>query len=272
MWRPRHRGWNLAHHLLPTFLLILFLSGAGIYAFWHGRPALSTALLASALSLVLVVFSTFRRPTVDTRVGNAAVETSTGQRAATWFPIFRTSTTLAALMVGLAVVVLVASIALSSKLLFMHDNVPTVIAAIAGALLIGCAIFLIGRGLRMAKIAAVDQAPGVYLTRSRVVQYDSHGMAEIYWNEISAIEAADPPGRHPLGRRGPAWIRIERFNQARAEQSSKDTAVLIQVHELSANPDLLLRTLAHYLQHPAARAELGTDAAIETLDALRDDA
>lgn len=271
VWRPRHRGWNLAHHLLPTFLLIVFLSGAGVYAFWHGRPALSTALLASALSLVLVVVSAFRRPTADTQVANAAVETSTGQRAATWFPIFGTSTILAALMVGLAVVVLVASIALSAKLLFMHDNVPIVIAAIAGALLIGCAIFLIARGIRMAKIAAVAQAPGVYLTRSRVVQYDSHGMAEIYWNEISAIEAADPPGRHPLGRRGPAWIRIERINQAQTEQSPKDVALLIQVHELSANPDLLLRTLAYYLQHPEARAQLGTDAAIDTLSALGGD-
>lgn len=270
VWRPRHRGWNLAHHLLPTFLLILFLSGAGVYAFWHGRPALSAALLASALSLVLVVFSAFRRPSVDITVGNAAVETSTGQRAATWFPIFKTSTTLATLMVGLAVVVLVASIALSAKLLFMHNNVPPIIAVIAGILLIGCAIFLIGRGLRMAKIAAVDHAPGVYLTRSRVVQYDSHGIAEIYWNDISAIEAADPPGRHPLGRRGPAWIRIERISQAQAEQNAKDAAVLIQVHELSANPDLLLRTLAHYLQHPSARAELGTDAALATLGALGD--
>lgn len=268
VWRPRHRGWNLAHHLLPTFVLILFLGGAGFYAVWHDRPALSTALLASALSLVLVVISAFRRPTQDTEVGTAAVRTSTGPRAATRFTIFRTSPVLAALMVGLAVVVLVASIALSAKLLFMHQDVPTVLAAIAGAILMGCAVFLIGRGVRMAKIAAEDQASGVYLTRSRIVQYDSRGTSEIYWNEISSIEAADPRGRHPLGRRGPAWIRIQRTNQAQSGTNASTVGLLIQVRELSANPDLLLRTLEHYLQYPEHRAELGTDVALERLKTL----
>lgn len=268
VWRPRHHGWNLAHHLLPTFILILFLGGAGAYAFWHERPALSTALLASALSLVLVVASAFRRPTTDAEVDTAAVQTSTGQRAATWFPIFRTSPVLAALLVGLAVVVLVASIALSARLLFIHQDVPTVLAAIVGTFLIGCAIFLIGRGVRMAKIAATDQPSGVYLTRSRIVQYDSRGTAEIYWNEISAIEAADPRGYHPLGRRGPAWIRIQRTATTQPDANAPTVGLLIQVHELSANPDLLLRTLYYYLHHSEHRAELGTDAARERLKIL----
>ena len=268
VWRPRHRGWNLAHHLVPTFILILFLGGAGFYAFWLAMPALSAALLASALSLVLVVISAFRRPTNDAEVGTAAVQTSTGQRAATWFPIFRTSPVFAALLVGLAVVVLVASIALSAKLLFMRQDVPTVLAAIAGVFLIGCAIFLISRGVQMAKIAAAEQAAGVYLTRSRIVQYDSHGTAEIYWNEISDIAAVDPARRRPLGRRGPAWIRIQRTDPSQTGTQATPKGLVVQVHELSTNPDLLLRTLEHYLRHPEHRAELGTNLALERLKSM----
>lgn len=249
-------------------MLILFLGAAGFYAFSHGRPALSTALLASCVSFALVVVSAFRRPTNDSAISTSAVETSTGPRAATWFPIFATSAALAALMVGLAVIVLVASIALSAKLIFLHENVPNVVALILGALLISCAIYLITRGLRMAAVVARGQKPGVYLTRSRVVQYDSRGSQEIYWNEISTIEAVDPPRRTPLGKRGPAWIRIEALRQAAPGPTGTGSVLRIQVHELAANPDVLLRTLAHYLHNPTQRADLGTDAALGTIATL----
>ncbi len=49
------------------------------------------------------------------------------------------------------------------------------------------------------------------------------------------------------------------------------SGLLIQVHELAANPDALLRTLAHYLQHPEERAELGTDSALATVSGLGPD-
>ena len=273
VWRPRHHGWNLAHHLLATFLLVIFLGAAGAYAIVHGKAALSTALLASAAALLLGVVSAFRRPAHDSPVETAAVETSTGQRAATWFPIFRSSAILAALVVGLSVVVLVASVALSARLLFLHDYSPLFLIVLMGIALIGCGIFLMFRGLRMARIAATAQNPGVYLTRSRIVLYGSRGMHEIYWNDVSSVEAVDPPRRQPLGKRGPAWILVTCTEDSKAgtplSGASKGlSGLLIQVHELAANPDALLRTLAHYLQHPGERAELGTDSALETVSGL----
>ncbi|MFF5792089.1 hypothetical protein ACFY5D_08590 [Paeniglutamicibacter sp. NPDC012692] len=262
--------------MLATFLLIIFLGAAGAYAIAHGKAALSTALLASAAALLLGVVSAFRRPTRDSPVETAAVETSTGQRAATWFPIFRSSAILAAVVVGLSVVVLVASIALSARLMFLHDYSPLFLIVLLGIALIGCGVFLMFRGLRMARIAATAQNPGVYLTRSRIVLYGSRGMHEIYWNDVSSVEAADPPQRQPLGKRGPAWILVTCTEESKegsplAGPSKGPSGLRIQVHELAANPDALLRTLAHYLQHPAERAELGTDSALATVSGLGPD-
>ena len=276
VWKPRHRGWNLAHHLLPTFLLIIFLGAAGAYAIVHGKAALSTALLASAAALLLGVVSAFRRPTHDSPVETSAVETSTGQRAATWFPIFRSSAILAALVVGLSVVVLVASVALSARLLFLHDYNPLFLIVLLGIALIGCGAFLMFRGLRMARIAATAQNPGVYLTRSRIVLYGSRGMQEIYWNDVSSVEAADPPGQQPLGKRGPAWILVTCKEESKAGSPLAGPpkglhGLQILVHELAANPDALLRSLAYYLQHPEERAELGTDSALATVSGLGPD-
>lgn len=274
VWKPRHRGWNLAHHLLPTFLLIAFLGAAGSYALIHAKPVLSTALLASAAALLLVVISAFRRPTTDYPVQNFAVETSTGQRAATWFPVFRGSAILAALLVGLSVIVLVASLALSARFLFLHTSTPVALTAALGLALVGCGVYLLSRGLRMARIVATAQNPGIYLTRSRIVHYGSRGMREIYWNDVVGIEATDPPGRKPLGKRGPAWIVIRCGADGTTTTSrmslgaSGGITMVVQVHELSASPNLLLGTLEHYLEHPEQRADLGTESALMTISGL----
>lgn len=273
VWLPRHHGWDLAHHLLPTFLLVVFLGGAGAYATVHGKVALATALLASAAGLLIGLVSAFRRPAGDSAVTTAAVETSTGQRAATWFPIFRSSAILAALVVGLSVVVLVASVALSARLLFLHKFSPLVLVILLAVALIGCGVLLMFRGLRMARIAATAQHPGVYLTRSRIVLYGSRGMHEIYWNDVSSVEAADPPRQQPLGKRGPAWILVTCTRESAggvplSGASKGERGLRIQVHELASNPDALLRTLAHYLQNPGKRAELGTDASVSTVSGL----
>lgn len=276
VWLPRHRGWNLAHHMLATFVLVIFLVVSGSYALVYAKPVLSTALLASAAALLLGVVSAFRRPAADSPVETAAVETSTGQRAATCFPIFKTSAILAALVVGLAVVVLVASVALSARLMFLTETGPFLLLVLLSIGLIGGGAFMLFRGLRMARVAATAQNPGVYLTRSRIVLYGSRGMREIYWNDVSSIEAIDPPRQQPLGKRGPAWILVECQQgdtmDAPLSGSLKGRfGLLIQIHELAANPDALLRTLAHYLQRPEERAELGTDSALSTVFKLGPD-
>ena len=258
LWAPRHSGWNLAHHLLPSFVLLAFLSGTGVYALLHDRPVLSTALLASALATLMGVVAAFRRPTRDRPAASAAVATSTGARAATWFPMFRTSARWAAAVMGLAVVILVATVALSARLLVIHDYDPVILVILLSVCLLAAGIYVLNRGIRMARIAATDQEPGVYLTRSRIVLYGSRGAREVYWNDVAALEAADPPRRKPLGKRGPAWIVV--LSQADAPEGTR--RLVLPVHELTANPDQLMRTLEHYRSHPADRSELGTDVAL----------
>ncbi len=259
LWAPRHSGWNLAHHLLPSFVLLAFLAGSGVYALLHERPVLSTGLLASALAVLMGVVAAYRRPTADQATGTEAVGTSTGPRAATWFPMFRTSPQWAAAVMGLAVVILVATMALGARLLIIHSYDPMALIILLTIFLLGIGVYVLNRGVRMARIAAASQSPGVYLTRSRIVLYSSRGSKEIYWNDVAGIEAADPARHRPLGKRGPAWIVVRPL----AQEAVDAKALVILVHELMANPDQLMRTLEHYWATPADRAELGTAAALE---------
>ncbi|MBV1778038.1 hypothetical protein KRR55_02780 [Paeniglutamicibacter sp. ABSL32-1] len=261
LWAPRHSGWKLAHHLLPSFVLFAFLAGTGVYAALHASPVLATALVASALAVLLGVAAAFRRPAADRAAATEAVLTSTGQRAATLFPIFRTSAQWAAVVMGLAVVILVATVALGARLLIMHNYDPMVLIVLLTIFLLGVGVYVLNRGIRLARIAATAQEPGVYLTRSRIVLHSSRGPREIYWNDVAGIEATDPARRRPLGRRGPAWIVV---HPRTAPNPGREKAgrMVILVHELTANPDLLLHTLEHYWTHAADRAELGTDEAL----------
>ncbi|GAA1858864.1 hypothetical protein GCM10009715_02920 [Paeniglutamicibacter psychrophenolicus] len=259
LWAPRHSGWNLAHHLLPSFVLLAFLAGTGVYALLHERPVLSTGLLASALAVLMGVVAAYRRPTADQAAGTEAVGTSTGPRAATCFPMFRTSPQWAAAVMGLAVVILVATVALSARLLIIHSYDPMVLIVLLTIFLLGIGVYVLNRGIRMARIAAASQDPGVYLTRSRIVLHSSRGTREIYWNDLEGIEPTDPARHRPLGKRGPAWIVV----RPRAGDAVGAKPLVILVHELTANPDQLMRTLEHYWANPADRAELGTAAALE---------
>ncbi|WP_411732575.1 hypothetical protein [Paeniglutamicibacter sp.] len=259
LWAPRHSGWKLAHHLLPSFVLFAFLAGTGIYAALHASPVLSTALIASALAVMLGVAAAFRRTTLDRAAGTEAVLTTTGQRAATWFPMFRTSAKWAAVVMGLAVVILVATVALSARLLIIHSYEPMALIVLLAIFLLGTGVYVLNRGIRLGRIAATAQEPGVYLTRSRIVLYGSRGTREIYWNDVTGIEATDPARRRPLGKRGPAWIVVRQKAPVPAARAGR---VVILVHELAANPDQLLRTLEHYWANAADRAELGTDEAL----------
>lgn len=261
LWAPRHSGWKLAHHLLPSFVLFAFLAGTGIYAALHAGAVLATALLASALAVLLGVGAAFRRPPADRAARTEAVLTSTGERAATWFPMFRTSAQWAAVVMGLGVVILVATVALSARLLIINDHGPIALILLLSVFLLGTGIYVLNRGIRLARIAATSQEPGVYLTRSRIVLYGSRGAREIYWNDVAGIAAADPARHRPLGKRGPAWIVVQSEAPAPGTRA-KDGRVVILVHELTANPDQLLRTLEHYWAHAADRAELGTDEAL----------
>ncbi|NKG19552.1 hypothetical protein [Paeniglutamicibacter terrestris] len=261
LWAPRHSGWRLAHHLFASFILLAFLAGSGTYALLSQKSVLATGLLASALALLLGVAAAFRRSPADRAVVNMAVLTSSGPRAATWFPMFRTSAKGAAAIMGLSVVILVATVSLSARLLLIHNYEPRGLILALTALLLAIGVYVLNRGIRMARLAVTAQEPGVYLTRSRIVIHSSRGTREIYWNDVADIEAADPPRRKPLGKRGPAWILV--LPHAQNGRSPKPLAITI--HELAANPDQLHRAINHYWANTEQRAELGTDEAVDRL-------
>ncbi|QXQ09772.1 hypothetical protein [Paeniglutamicibacter sp. Y32M11] len=264
LWAPRHSGWRLAHHLLASFVLLAFLAGSGTYALLSQKSVLATGLLASALAVLLGVVAAFRRSPADRAVVNMAVLTSSGPRAATWFPMFRTSAKGAAAIMGLSVVILVATVSLSARLLLIHNYEPRGLVLVLTALLLAIGVFVLNRGIRMARLAVTAQEPGVYLTRSRIVIHSSRGTREIYWNDVADIEAADPPRRKPLGKRGPAWVLV--LPHAQNDGTSKP--LVITVHELAANPDQLYRAFNHYAAHADDRAELGTEEALARLQGL----
>lgn len=160
LWAPRHSGWRLAHHLLASFVLLAFLAGSGTYALLSQKSVLATGLLASALAVLLGVVAAFRRSPADRAVVNMAVLTSSGPRAATWFPMFRTSAKGAAAIMGLSVVILVATVSLSARLLLIHNYEPRGLVLVLTALLLAIGVFVLNRGIRMARLAVTAQEPG----------------------------------------------------------------------------------------------------------------
>ncbi|MET0871308.1 MAG: hypothetical protein ABWX89_03155, partial [Paeniglutamicibacter terrestris] len=148
LWAPRHSGWRLAHHLFASFILLAFLAGSGTYALLSQKSVLATGLLASALAVLLGVAAAFRRSPADRAVVNMAVLTSSGPRAATWFPMFRTSAKGAAAIMGLSVVILVATVSLSARLLLIHNYEPRGLILALTALLLAIGVYVLNRGIR----------------------------------------------------------------------------------------------------------------------------
>ncbi|MEE1620929.1 hypothetical protein ACQ7DA_06745 [Zafaria sp. J156] len=262
-WAPRHRGLKLAHHLVPAFVVIAVLLGLGAASVAAGKPLLAAPMAALAFGVGRAVLHEFRRGEDWAAPTGADVETSSGPRAATWFPSSPVSLAGGAVTVGVAVVTVVGAIATEAKTVLLGDGGARVLTATAAAGLLVVGFLVLREGLRMLRLAASGQAPGVYLTRSRIVVVDRRGHHEAYWKDVVSVVARDPRGRKPLGDRGPALIEVH----TRASEAGRRTRPLIvDVQELDADPGLLLRTLGHYAAHAADRPELGTEKALSRLD------
>lgn len=272
-WKPRQHGWKLAHHLVPAFILILFLAGIGVLSLCYGKLTLATASLTIAVAAAATVIAAFTRPAGDAQAELAAVQTSTGNRAGTYFPMFPASKIAAAVVVGFGVIATISALAFGAKLLFLHGARPLVLSLAASIALMAAGLLILAKGLGMARLAAAAQPAGVYLTRSRVLVFGAQGSREIYWSEIDSIGAEDPPGRRPLGLRGPALMLLRKKpgppEPGTPMSDPKHDRIRIRVQDLAVDPDQLLSALRFYADNAPERAELGTEASVQRITELR---
>lgn len=273
-WAPRNRGWKLAHHLLPAFVMAGFLIGLGGWALALHSLLFGVPLVAFGIGTVVSLVREFRLDPQAQVPGLSPVVTSSGLRASTRFASRHNSSAFAAATVGLGVIGLVAALAALGKFALLHAGFER-FWTMAGAIVWGIAGFLILReGLRLLRVASADQDPGVYLTRSRVVVFGPLGPQEMYWRDMESISAENPRGRTPLGRRGPALVILHGRDPSDGDRpgSNGTTAcvqAVVQVAYLLADPNVLHSALVHYLGHPEDRPELGTASALERLACVR---
>lgn len=246
-----------------------FLLGLGAWALALGSLLFGIPLVAFGIGTLVSVAREFRVDPTAPDPELRPVTTSTGLRAATYFAGRRNSPSFAAGTVGLGVIGLVAALAAIGRFVLLHSGFER-IWTIAGAIALGIAGFLILReGLRLLRLASSELPPGVYLTRSRVVLHGPLGLGEVYWRDVSAVSAANPRGRTPLGHRGPAQIILHRRPASEGGRTEDDGGarpdLVVPVELLLADPNLLHAALVHYLAQPGDRPELGTPAVLERL-------
>lgn len=274
VWAPRHRGWKLAHHLLPAFILVAVLLGGAAWSAGLSEYLLTAPLAALGVGVTWSIIREYRRGSADTPPENAAVVTSTGPRAATRYGTSRASAYTAGLTVGVAVVTLICALALGADTATEYDGAADAVPLIAAVMLLGVGLSVITEGVRMLKLA-VDQPPGVYLTRSRIVLVGQQNTQELFWKDVVSVRAEDPPKypylgqRRPLGERGPSRI-VVRYRPSSSTPNPADAPataapeelMIILVQYLTCDPNRLLAELEHYAAHPGERPRLGTDAAL----------
>ena len=276
IWLPRHRGRKLAHHLVPAFVVAAFLLALAVAAFVLDHLLFAVSMLSLAAAAAVSILREFRRHGSVPAPESASVVTSTGRRAATRFAMAGATAVGSAVTVGLGVVTMVAALALEARYLLLHGDQPRLLQLLGSAVLLVVGFGILREGLRLARVAATDHPPGVYLTRSRIVVSGPDGMNEVYWKDVESVAAENPRGRVPLGDRGPAYITVRRrsggdgLDSRRAArrdflQERRHKRVVVPVQYLTADPNLLLNAVEHYLTHPDDRPELGTPAALRRL-------
>lgn len=263
LWAPRHRGWKLAHHLLPAFILVAVLLGAGVWGLSAREWLMSAPLLALGVGVGWSIMREYRRGGDDEPPATTAVVTSTGRRAATRFATTRASAYTGGLTVGVAVVTLISAFALGADTLIEYYSAAHLLPVLASVMLLGVGLMVMIEGIRMLRLST-EQRPGVYLTRSRIVLVGQQATTELFWKDVTGVRAEDPAKhrplgqRRPLGERGPSRITVRHHTGGTATEER----MTILVQYLTCDPNLLFAAIEHYAAEPAERPKLGTDEAL----------
>lgn len=261
VWGPRPQGRRLAHHLVPAFVLMGFLLVLTAGAVVLDRLVYAPVPLALAIAVGLAIYQQFGGRGAYQEPELHPLHADGGHKAATRFGVAGASKPLAWGIAGLGVVTAVASLALVAKYWLLHESGAQLPFLAGSIVLFVVAILVIRRGLIASRIAAHEQSPGLYLTQRRVTLIDARGETTMLWKNITAVTAEDPPGRRPLGRRGPAFIVF-----ATAEPLHRGRNRLqLPVMTLLSEPNQVFRALQYYLAHVQDRSELGRQASISRL-------
>jgi hypothetical protein len=168
-------------------------------------------------------------------------------------------------------ILLSAALVTVTWLVAFASSPPDVVPLVVGIVLLLLALPFVGLvvdGLRGRAVRGelLVSAQGI---RYRTLAYD----VELGWDAVERVSVVGGDGQRivimaynnqPPSVRGRSWL--SKPTKAVREQAAEAT-VLIRAGSLSVNPALTFHTLRYYHQHPAARAELGTDAAVQRVRA-----
>jgi hypothetical protein len=168
-------------------------------------------------------------------------------------------------------ILLSAALVTVTWLVAFASSPPVVVPLVVGIVLLLLALPFVGLvvdGLRGRAVrgALLVSAQGI---RYRTLAYD----LELGWDAVERVSVVGGNGQRivimaynnqPPSVRGRSWL--SKPTKVVREQAAEAT-VLIRAGALSVNPALTFHTLRYYHQHPAARAELGTDAAVQRVRA-----
>jgi hypothetical protein len=253
-WTGQRRSGLLLFGAVFIGLFTLGTAAAAVRQITRGDPVGAVTLVA-----ITVYFGHLTALSLHSYRGGARRNDTTGVRQEPDGLVFRYASAPIYLLTAFLGMTVVALIVLSIVSAARADTGGYAIAAVTGVLAILLIVFLAVM-LRLAPGQVVVGPDGVHhrgLTFTHFVPWSAVTDVAALWAHgpvifIRTIGSPETVTRNYLGRSTPGPQALSPF----------DTII---GRWLAADPALLLRTLAHYIVHPADRQELGSEAALRRI-------